>query len=79
MYQELIHELAKFAGENNLLFDHYFDEDQKTYYFKFQNQERTWIYGREIPMEQLELFTGPIVYFAQDIIDTLKRKTFFVI
>ena len=74
MHEELIYELLQFARRNNLRFDYNFDDKLKRYYFKFQNQERTWGYCREFTQEQLDLFAGPTVCFAYEIIETLKRK-----
>lgn len=77
MHQELIDELLRFALSHNLRFDYHLDEKESLYHFIFQNQNQTWIYIREITTEQLDLFNGPTVYFAYDIINTLQRKPFF--
>lgn len=74
MHQELIDELLHFSARNGLRFDYDFDEKRKIYYFKFQNQERTWGYCRELTEELLDLFAGPTVYFAYEIINDLKSK-----
>lgn len=77
MYQELIDELLKFTMENDLCFDYYFDDELKIYYFRFQDQAQTWAYCREVTQEQLDLFNGPIVCYALDIIETLRGKPFY--
>ena len=77
MHQELIDELLRFTLEHNLRFDYYLDDETKMYRFIFQNQERTWAFCREYSQAQLDLFNGPTVYFAYDIIDTLKNKVYF--
>jgi hypothetical protein len=74
MHQELIDELLAFAREHNLRFDYNFDGELKKYFFKFQNQEMTWGYAREISQEILDTFNGPSVYFAYEFINELKRK-----
>ena len=73
-HQELIDELLRFAREHNLRLDYCFDDKNKLYRFVFQNQAQTWGFCREYSKELLDLFNGPTVYFAYDIIDTLRRK-----
>lgn len=74
MHQELIDELLSFARRNDLRFKYDSDDDRKVYHFLFQDQERTWGYCRQVTIDQLDTFAGPTVYFANDIINTLKRK-----
>jgi hypothetical protein len=73
MHEEMIDELTRFARENKLQFHYWFDEETSNYYFTFYNQDRTWGYRREISEEQLDLFNGSTVYFAYDIINTIRR------
>ena len=74
MHEKLIDVLLQFARLNKLRFDYNFDNKRKVYFFKFQNQDKTWGYVREISEEQLDTSLIPTEYFAYGIIDTLKRK-----
>ena len=72
MHEAIIDELLSFAVRNGLRFDYGFDDKSKSYVFTLRGQ--TWGYSREISQEQLELFNGPVVYFAHDIINRVKSK-----
>lgn len=74
MHQELVDELLRFAVDHKLLLICDFDEKRKVHRFGFQDREQTWLYTREFAQEQLDLCNVPTVYFAQELIETLKRK-----
>jgi hypothetical protein len=76
MHEEMIRELSWFARENRLLFDYWFDEESRNYYFTFYSKDRAWGYRREFSEEQLDLFNGSTVVFAYDIINILRRKIY---
>lgn len=65
MHLELISELLAFARRNALRFNYWFDNERKVYTFRFQDQERTWGYFREVAQDRLDV---------SDIINTLKIK-----
>lgn len=73
MHQELIDELLKFSREHDLYFISDFDDTRKVYRFAFQNRARTCAYWREISQQQLDLFNGSTVYFANGIINDIQK------
>ena len=73
--QELIDMLAQFAQRNTLRFTYIRESDPSVHHFRFQDQEQTWGYFREIDeVEYLSMHAGSAVEVADKIIDNLKRK-----
>lgn len=77
MLEELAMRLFSYARENDLRFEAGYAEEEKVYYFRFQNQERTWGYRRLFTKEQLDSFAGDSTYFAKKVIHEFEKKVPF--
>ena len=66
--------LETFAEEHDLLFTFAYKPDVRTWVFKFQNRERTWVYFRELTEDQILSPDWSREKFVQDTVDRMREK-----
>lgn len=74
MHSDFIMILLNFARKNNLRFSYDYNDTLRSWRFRFQDQERTWGFAREITEDCFDTYAGNTADHAYFLIETMKKK-----